>query len=176
MAGWLLAFAEGLMEKGMKGVVRAGKRRMVETTLLVLCCLAALGSLIFIAVGTYLSLSEFYAPWLSGLIVGGGIMALAIAASVVLWLFMRRDTVPRQSSSREEGTEKDWVDNAAYLGEIIGRHLNRRGIRTLDVMIAALAAGAVLGAGSAIRTRKRSTKGGSPRNQASNPYHREPPE
>jgi hypothetical protein len=175
MGGWFLALVDVLMEKGLKYVVRAGKRQMVETTLLVFCGLAALGSLVFIAVGAYLSLREFYAPWLSGIIVGGGVMALSIAGSLALWLFMRRDTVPKQDSFREERSEKDWVDNAAYLGEIIGRHLNRRGIRTMDVMIAALAAGVVLGAGSAIHTRMRRPKGGSPKNQASDPYHREPP-
>lgn len=155
MAGWVRALTEGLIVGWLKVMMHAEKRRTVKAALFLFCGLAAMGSLAFIAVGTYVSLREYFTPWLSGLIIGGAILALSIVGSLVLWLFMGREADLERNPTGQSETEQARLDNAAYLGEIIGRQLSRRGIRTTDVMIAALVAGAVLGVGPVLRSRRR---------------------
>jgi hypothetical protein len=156
MAGWFKSLTDSLIEKGLEALMHTrAKRRLVETSLVAFCGLTGLGGLVFIAVGGYLSLSDLYSPWLSGLIVGGVILALSIAGALSLWLAMRGHTAPKRGRSRASPSEQTQVDNVAYLGEIIGAHLSRQGIRTIDVMLAALAAGIALSASPAVRTRLR---------------------
>jgi hypothetical protein len=163
MAGWLKALVDSLIEKGLDTVMQTkAKRRIVETGLMVFCGLTGLGGLIFIAVGGYLSLSDLYSPWLSGLIIGGVILALSLVGALLLWLAMRGHTVPKRGRSRGSPSERTQVDNVAYLGEIIGAHLSRQGIRTIDVMLAALAAGIALSASPTVRTRLRRRRPVSP--------------
>jgi len=158
MIGFFRALTDGLIKKKLGAVMREGRRRMVKAGLFAFCGLAATGSLIFVAVGAYLSLCRIFAPWLSGLMVGGGILVLSLAGSLVLWLFVGDKEVPNEKPPRDRISEKTQVDNAAYLGELIGTHLNRHGLRTFDVALAALVAGAVLGAGPALRARRRRRK------------------
>lgn len=153
--------AGDLMKRVMEYSMRDVKRGLIEVLCFAFCGLAALGSLIFIAVGAYISLREFFVPWLCGLIVGGAILALAAVCCFALWLFTRRNPAPLRRPPQESAAERDRLDNAACLGEAIGRQLSRQGIRGWDVILAALAAGTVLGAGPVLRSRRRQSKGSS---------------
>lgn len=122
------------------------RRRMVARGIVAFCALIAFGGLAFIAVGSYLSLSERMVPWKAGLIVGGGVLVLSVIGVLAAWLFVHR----RKS---QHAPNAAGIDGIARLGEAIGASIGKQGIRTADIVIVALIAGAVLGASSALRER-----------------------
>lgn len=156
MSPWM----KGLVDNSASAQLRVwGRRRMLEALLMILCGLAILGGLSFIAVGGYLSLRLHYAPWLSGLIVGAILLLLATGTALLTRRCLRADVQPAPSAPAREATPQRsgqaQIDNAEHLGEVIGRHVSRKGIRSTDVLLAALAAGTVLSAAPALRRRRR---------------------
>jgi hypothetical protein len=122
----------------------------------VLLGLAALSGVGFIAVGSYLSLSDTLVPWAAGLIVGSGLLVLSLFGTWIALLYSRKATqaqTPEKQPAEENTQAQTMVDTAAHLGEIVGASFGRSGIRTTDVVIAALVAGTILGASPALRKR-----------------------
>ncbi|MCG6969048.1 MAG: hypothetical protein LJE85_04685 [Gammaproteobacteria bacterium] len=147
--------AGDIVARGVKRLTTWYHSIMARTLILVLCGWAALGGLGFIAVGSYLSLSEVFVPWVAGLIVGCGILLLSLLGAWLTILYWRSTPQPQAPiEPPEENTEaQTLVDTATHLGEIVGASLSKSGIRTTDVMIAALVAGTILGASPALRER-----------------------
>jgi len=158
MTSPLKVLAKGVADEVMGALIRSGKRRILGIGLMVFFCLAGLSGPVFIAVGVYLSLCKSFEPWLSGLIVGGIIILLCLVCALGAVAYIRRGRVYSEEDTHGPPEQKTQVENAAYLGEIIGAHLSQRGIRATDVVIAALAAGTVLSAGPALRGRSRRRK------------------
>ena len=157
---WLLDFVYGLAAQNTQKVVAWWRRGVVGTVLLGFCGLAALGGLGFIGAGSYASLSETLEPWKAGLIVGIVALLLSLIGALLVWIFLLRKESTQASAPKPASDEFD-VDTIAHLGETIGASLFKNGIRTTDIMLAALVAGTVLGASPALRERllrrKRST-------------------
>jgi xanthine/uracil permease len=112
--------------------------------------LAGLGSLVFIAVGSYLSLREVLSPLKSGLVMGSILAGLSIIGILITWFLVQRRNHARSTNPKPEDVP---VDTIASLGETIGYGLGERGVRQTDVVIAALVAGTVLGASPVLRDR-----------------------
>jgi len=109
----------------------------------------------FIVAGSYLSLSEVMAPWAAGLIVGGVLLVISLIGVWIVISTWHKNTnhqTPEQSNFDYTATRSS-IENAEHLGEIVGARVSRSGPRTLDVMIAALVAGTILGAGPSVRKR-----------------------
>ncbi|MGD8592352.1 MAG: hypothetical protein PVG20_07610 [Thioalkalispiraceae bacterium] len=147
--------ARDIAARGVKRLTAWYHSLIARTLILALCGWAALGGLGFVAVGSYLSLSEVFVPWVAGLIVGCGILLLSLLGAWLTLLYWRRTTQPESpiEPPMENAEAQTMVDTAAHLGEIVGESLSKSGIRTTDVMIAALVAGTVLGASPALRDR-----------------------
>jgi len=128
---------------------------VLELTLLVFCALAAVVGVVVITVGSYASLSVFYTPWIAGFIVGSVIIALSVIGALAVW-FATRPPIsepPRKYASSMPPPQNTQIDAVAHIGEHIGESLNNGRIKTVDVIIAALVAGTVLGASPALRRR-----------------------
>jgi hypothetical protein len=108
---------------------------------------------VFIAVGSYLSLSERMVPWKAGLIVGGGVLILSVIGALSAGFLVQRRKTTQPSSKSQSAPDAARIDSIARLGETIGASISKQGIRTVDVMIGALVAGALLGASPALRER-----------------------
>jgi len=138
------------------GQVRAWwKRSVLEAALTVCFALAALSGVVLVAVGGYASLSALYAPWIAGVAVGGVLLLLSIAGLLIV-SHLDHAKAPAQQPERalSEPPRRDpQIDTVAQIGEYIGASLNDGRIRTIDVTIAALVAGTVLGASPALRER-----------------------
>ncbi len=117
--------------------------------------------LVFAAIGAFLSLQQTLQPWLAGLLVGGLLALVGLAVLLMLWLSLakREPAAPARAKPAVEPPETPApnstgpADDAAQLGETLGAYLGAKGFRTADVMVAALAAGALLGASPALRDR-----------------------
>lgn len=150
---------EGLTGEVFDSVMRAGKPKMIGAALILFSIIVGAGGVILIAVGGYLSLCQSFSSWISGLIVGGIIVTASLVGLITAKMIMSSGESNRKIESVEKesdhGQSGNQVENAAYLGEVIGANLSRKGIGTMDVIFAALAAGTVLRAGPALRTRRR---------------------
>jgi len=162
MSSWLQSLADNIANNGLSAIMRAlGRIPIVEAILIAFCGLAALVGVGFIAAGGYLSLRQSLSPWLSGLVVGGVILVIALIAILMLWLSMRnkgtaQTPLPPRPEPPALGSSR--VDDVTQLGEAVGKQLSEHGVRVTDVVIAALVAGAVLGAAPALRQRRRQRK------------------
>ena len=130
------------------------RRSVLEATLLMACALAALVGVVIITIGGYASLSEFYTPWIAGLIVGSVILILSIIGALTVWYATRPpEMIQQHYHSNEPPPQETQIDAVTHIGEHIGASLNNGRIKTTDVIIAALVAGTVLGATPALRQR-----------------------
>jgi hypothetical protein len=157
VSSWIQSLADNAADKGVTAFIRAlDRHRIVNIMLIAFCAVAALGGVGFIAVGVYVSLCESLSAWLSGLIVGGAILLPALIAMLILRYSMRNNakSQARPSDPGPAEMESAQVDNITHLGEVVGSAMSKRGVRTTDVMIAALVAGTVLGAAPALRRRR----------------------
>lgn len=150
---WIHDFVCGLAAQKAQKVLAWWKRGVAGTVLLVFCGLIALCGVGFIAFGSYISLTESLPPWKAGFIVGIVSVLLSIIGALVVWLRVLRRQGDQSASARQESAQESDVDTIAHLGETIGASLFKNGIRTTDVVIAALVAGTVLGASPALRER-----------------------
>ena len=150
---WIYDFVCSFAAQMTENVRAWWRRGIVVTVWLVFCGLVAVSGLAFIAVGSYLSLSEVVAPWAAGLIIGATLVVLSAIGSLIVRYFVLRQNAGESSGSGKSSVREADVDTIAHLGETIGASLIKNGIRTTDVMIAALVAGAVLGASPALRNR-----------------------
>jgi len=134
------------------------ERGVVYSTLVRLSAAVTLLAVTLIAVGGYISLSAQFTPWIAGLIVGGVVLVLALA---VLLIVQHMTKTPRPSiihpttASEPEmpAPGKRQVDAITRIGEDIGASLSNGRVKTIDILIAALVAGTVLGASPALRHR-----------------------
>jgi hypothetical protein len=147
------ALLDGVVAEKISDVREQWRQRLVATGVIALCVLAAFGGLVFIAVGSYLSLSEVMAPWQAGLIVGGGVLMLSLIGALSARLMVRRRKPAPPSNKNPSAADAARIDSIARLGETIGASMSRHGIRMADVMIGALVAGTLLGASPALRER-----------------------
>lgn len=129
------------------------RQRIVAMGVVAFCALAAFGGLAFIAVGSYLSLREGMVPWKAGLIVGGGVLVLSLIGALSARFLVHRRKATQPSGKSQPAPEAAGIDRIARLGETIGASISKQDIRTVDVMIGALIAGALLGASTALRER-----------------------
>jgi len=109
----------------------------------------------FIVAGSYFSLSEVIAPWAAGLVVGS---VLLVVSLIGVWIIISTwhkttNNQTRDQSIHDYAATRNTIENAEHLGEIVGTGVSKSGARTIDVMIAALVAGTILGAGPSIRKR-----------------------
>jgi ABC-type nitrate/sulfonate/bicarbonate transport system permease component len=94
-------------------------------------------------------------PWEAGLIIGGVILLLSVLGiwiTIAVWNKRTQTQLP-EKPALSTGESQASVDSVAHLGEIVGASLSKSGIRTTDVMIAALVAGTILGASPSLRRR-----------------------
>lgn len=126
---------------------------MTAFLLLAFSAVIALGGLAFISVGSFLSLRETFTPWQSGLIVGGIVLGLSILIALLAWFVSPRRSIPPIQSTKTPTSEENRMDTIEHLGETIGACIGRQNIKTTDVMLAALVAGAILGASPELRQR-----------------------
>lgn len=134
------------------------RQRIVAMGVVAFCALAAFGGLAFIAVGSYLSLREGMVPWKAGLIVGGGVLVLSLIGALSARFLVHRRKATPPSGKSQPAPEAARIDSIARLGETIGASISKQDIHTVDVLIGALIAGALLGASSALRERLLSPK------------------
>jgi len=149
---WIHDFVYGLAAQKAKKVLAWWRRSVTGAVLLVFCGVVALGGLGFVAMGSYTSLREALEPWKAGLIVGMGTLLLSLIGALIVWIVMLRQK-PATTDSTQVPPEEAEIDTITHLGESIGASLFKNGIRTTDVVIAALVAGTVLGASPALRDR-----------------------
>jgi len=128
------------------------------STLMRLCAAVAFLAVAIIAVGSYASLSESYTPWIAGLIVGAAVLVIALIVIAVARHMAQpgfsQQTKPRAAPAMEQAAPSQrQVDAVSSIGEHLGASLNNGRVKTIDVLIAALVAGTVLGASPALRNR-----------------------
>jgi len=136
------------------------ERGVVYSTLVRLSAAVALLAVALIAVGGYISLSTQYTPWIAGFIVGGVVLVLSLIVMLLVWYTAHPPFSAPISGSRKATPVSETpppserqVDAITRIGEDIGASLNNGRVKTIDVMIAALVAGTVLGASPALRKR-----------------------
>jgi hypothetical protein len=117
-------------------------------------------------------LSESLAPWKAGVIIGVVAILLSLIGGLIVWLAMLRKSLSRPVGAKQAPSEENDVDAVTHLGETIGASLFKNGIRTTDIMVAALVAGTVLGASPALRDRLLRRRRGSAERPSSKSYHR----
>jgi hypothetical protein len=154
----------GFASRETQKVERWWLNRMVIIGAIALCGLVAVTGLTFLAYAAYISLLDVVTPSMAGVIVGCILLVLSLLGALGTWLWARhirkQEQQPRQTTispsvSSPPGERQVPVDTITIMGETIGASLNKNGIRTFDVMIAALVAGTVLGASPALRHRLR---------------------
>lgn len=144
-----------MFERGIKHFKTWSYSVIVRAIVLILFGIAGLSGVGFIVAGSYLSLSEVLVPWAAGLIVGCGLLIVSLLGAwitVASWQKTTQNQLP-EKSDRNNTSIQNTVETAEHLGEIVGARFSKSGIRTIDVMIAALAAGTILGAGPSLRKR-----------------------
>jgi hypothetical protein len=149
---WLRALAGGITAATMHNVRAWWRRSVAAMALMVFLGLTALGCLAFVSVGVYDSLREILPAWQAGLIVGGGLVAIALLVTLIVVLVILKWSKKAGRAEKKPPPVQEQLDDIAHLGETIGASLGK-GVRTTDVMIAALVAGTVLGASPALRDR-----------------------
>jgi hypothetical protein len=149
---WIHDFISGLAAQKTRQVLAWWQRSVTGTVLLVFCGISALGGLGFVAVGSYVSLCNQLEPWKAGLIVGVVIVLLALVGALIVWVVVLRKQHEQPAATQAPPEQVD-IDTIAHLGETIGAAIFKNGVRTSDVVIAALVAGTVLGASPALRER-----------------------
>lgn len=144
-----------MFERGIKHFKTWSYSFIVRAIVLALFGIAGLSGVGFIVAGSYLSLSEILVPWAAGLIVGCGLLVISLMGAwitIVSWQKTTQEQTP-DKPDRSYSATQNTVETAEQIGEIVGARFSKSGIRTIDVMIAALVAGTILGAGPSVRKR-----------------------
>lgn len=110
---------------------------------------AALTGLIFLLLGWYRSLAATMASWQASAIVGSTVLLLAVIGLLSAALVIRRPGV----SSRDPASGRETGDSAGRPAAAVSEAIAKSGIRTSDLVLAALIAGMVLGASPRLRER-----------------------
>lgn len=127
------------------------RRLLRQSLLLAACSLVALAGVGFLVAAAYLGLRVVLAPWAAALATGGILLVTAAAGLLAARLADGGVDAPAECVADEPREQP--VDVATRLGEDLGAHLGRRGVRTTDLVFAGLVAGTVLGASPALRQR-----------------------
>jgi len=144
-----------MFEQGIKHFKNWSYSVIVRAIALTIFGIAGLFGVGFIVAGSYLSLSEVMAPWAAGLIVGCVLLVISLIGIWIIistWHKNTNNQTSEQPNHDYAATQRS-IENAEHLGEIVGAGVSKSGPRTLDVMIAALVAGTILGAGPSVRKR-----------------------
>lgn len=156
---WLQGLSGGVVAAAGARVRDLWRRGLATAALSLVLALLAVGGAGFLALAVYFALAQVMAPWSAALIVGGILLGVALIGALGAWLVWRQryGAIRSQPEPADEGAPGEArerrVDMARRLGEDLGRSLGHRGVRTSDVVMAALVAGAVLGASPALRDR-----------------------
>ncbi|HZX24184.1 MAG TPA: phage holin family protein [Woeseiaceae bacterium] len=128
------------------------QHQAVAAVLLVVCAVIALAAIGFAVTSGYLALKVAMPAWAAALVTAGTLLVLALIAGVVANSYARR---PLREPARSPGREPEAppVELASRMGRSLGENLSRRGVRSTDVVIAALVAGVALGVAPALRER-----------------------
>ncbi|WP_405224815.1 phage holin family protein [Lentisalinibacter sediminis] len=137
------------------------QHQAVAAVLLAVCAVIALAAIGFAVMSGYLALSIAMPAWAAALVTAGTLLVLALIAGLVANRYarqpLRQPHGPQARQSRDRRPETPPVELAARMGRSLGENLNRRGVRSADVVIAALVAGVALGVAPALRERFGST-------------------
>ncbi|WP_405235693.1 phage holin family protein [Lentisalinibacter orientalis] len=133
------------------------QHQAVAAVLLVACAVIALAAIGFAVMSGYLALSVAMPAWAAALVTAGSLLVLALIAGLVANSYarqpLRQRDGPRSRQSHGRQPETPPVELATRMGRSLGENLSRRGVRSTDVVIAALVAGIALGVAPALRER-----------------------
>ncbi len=156
---WLKVISGDVLATAKNRVRVLWRRGLATAALGLVLALLAAGGAGFLALAVYFALAQAIPPWSAALIVGAILLALALLGALVVRAMLRDGDTEAPSHPPPAGAgapgagEERPVDVATRLGEDLGQSLGRRGVRASDVVVAALVAGAVLGASPALRER-----------------------
>jgi len=128
------------------------QHQAVAAVLLVVCAAIGLAAIGFAVMAGYLALSVAMPAWAAALVTAGILLLLALIAGLVANSYARRP-LRRPATPPARQTEAPPVELASRMGRSLGENLSRRGVRSTDVVIAALVAGVALGVAPALRER-----------------------
>jgi len=128
------------------------QHQAVAAVLLVVCAVIALAAIGFAVASAYLALSVAMPAWAAALVTAGTLLVLALIAGLVANSYARRP-LRRPATSAARQPKAPPVELASRMGRSLGENLSRRGVRSTDVVIAALVAGVALGVAPALRDR-----------------------
>ncbi|HKL61908.1 MAG TPA: phage holin family protein [Woeseiaceae bacterium] len=129
------------------------QRQAVAAVLLVVCAVIGLAAIGFAVAAGFLALGVAMPPWGAALLTAGILALLALVAGLIAGSYARRPLPGRSRPVRDEEEEPSSVELASSVGRSLGENLNRRGVRSTDVVVAALVAGVALGVAPALRER-----------------------
>lgn len=137
------------------------QHQAVAAVLLAVSAVIALAAVGFAVMSGYLALSVAMPAWAAALVTAGTLLVLALIAGLVANSYarrpLRRPDSSRAREPRARQPETPPVELASRMGRSLGENLSRRGVRSTDVVIAALVAGVALGVAPALRERFGST-------------------
>lgn len=120
----------------------------IMMSLLGLAIMTIVVGMIFVLIGLYLSLAEKMPSWEAGMIVGGGVVLLA-----VIWLIVIAQQGKDPPFKANNASEQASDDPTAQLGSMIGDIVAKSNVKSSDIVLATLIAGLVLGASPSLRRR-----------------------
>ena len=129
------------------------QHQAVAGILLVVCAVITLAAIGFAVAAGFLALGVAMPAWAAALITAGILLVLALIAGLVASAYARRSLPQRADPAPARQAEVPPVELATRMGRSLGENLSRRGVRSGDVVIAALVAGVALGVAPALRER-----------------------
>lgn len=129
------------------------QRQAVAGVLLVVCAVIGLAAIGFAVAAGFLALGVAMPAWAAALITAGILLLLALIAGLIANAYARKPLPRHADPARTRQTEVPPVELATRMGRSLGENLSRRGVRSADVVVAALVAGIALGVAPALRER-----------------------
>ena len=133
------------------------QHQAVAAVLLAVCAVIVLAAIGFAVTSGYLALRVAMPAWAAALVTAGTLLVLALIAGRVANSYarrpLRRPDGPHARQPHARPDEPSPVELASRMGRSLGENLSRRGVRSTDVVIAALVAGVALGVAPALRER-----------------------
>jgi len=142
-------------------VARAAERfqtwwqhQAIAAVLLGVCAVIGLAAIGFAIAAGVLALGVAMPSWAAALIIAGILLVLALIAGLIANGYAGRP-LPQRAGRPAATSQADLpsVELASRMGRSLGENLSRRGVRSTDVLVAALVAGIALGVAPALRER-----------------------
>lgn len=129
------------------------QHQAVAGVLLVVCAVIGLAAVGFAVAAGFLALGVAVPAWAAALITAGILAVLALIAGLIANSYARKPLPQSAAPAPRAETEPPPVELATRMGRSLGENLSRRGVRSGDVVVAALVAGVALGIAPALRER-----------------------